>query len=161
MQSIPTFDFPVMDEKYHVELAEQINDTGYGNEPFYRAPLYPYLLAMFFRITDSSPYWSRFIQIVFGSLLPLLIYLFGLKLFDRRVAFWAATIGVLYPTFIYYDATLLITSTMVILTALLLWQLYRLQDKPTLPGFIVAGLLLGLAGLARPNILLLGPAGCG
>ena len=158
MQSIPTFDFPVMDEKYHVELAEQINDTGYGDEPFYRAPLYPYLLAMFFRITDSSPYWSRFIQIVFGSLLPLLIYLFGLKLFDRRVAFWAATIGVLYPTFIYYDATLLITSTMVILTALLLWQLYRLQDKPTLPGFIVAGLLLGLAGLARPNILLLGPA---
>jgi len=159
LESMPTFNYPIMDEKYHVEIAGKINsDEGYGDEPFYRAPLYPYFFSGLYQLTGKSLFWTRFIQIILGALLPLLIYLFGLKLFNNKVAFWATAVAVFYPTFLYYDSSLLITSLMVLLTAILVWQLYRCQENPRPFNFILAGLLLGLAGLARPNILILGPA---
>ena len=147
-----------MDEKYHVHLAEQINSPeGFPDEPFYRAPLYPYFLAFLFRVTDDSFYWSRFIQLVLGSFLPLLIYVIALGVFDRKVAVWSGFITAIYPTIMFFEATLLIESIMVLLTALLIWQLYRCQENPNIRNFIIAGVLLGTAGLARPNILMLGP----
>ena len=158
VQSMPTFNFPVMDEKYHVELSARINsDDGYGAEPFYRAPLYPYVFAFLHRITGWSLFWPRLIQVVLGSLLPVLIFLFGRKLFGNPVALSAGAVAVVYPTFLYYDVSLLITSLMILLTLLLVWQLYRCQERAGPVNFLVAGVMLGLAGLARPNILVLGP----
>jgi len=125
IQSIPTVPNPIMDERYHVELAEKINsEEGPDREPFFRAPLYQYFLAFIYDATGNSIYWSRFIQIVFGSLLPLLILLLGRELFTGKVPYVAAWIAVFYPTFIYYDSSLLITSLMVLLTTLLAWRLY-------------------------------------
>ncbi|MBN1211200.1 MAG: glycosyltransferase family 39 protein [candidate division Zixibacteria bacterium] len=158
LQVMPTSNLPIMDEKYHINLAEKINTGETDPEPFFRAPLYPYFLAGLFKITGSSLYWSRFAQAVLGSLLPLLLYLFGLMIFNRKVAFWTAALAVFYPTFLYYDTSLLITSLMVLLTLILVWQLYRTQARPQTLNFIITGVLLGLTGLARPNILLLGPA---
>ncbi len=159
IQKMPTMSFPVMDERYHVKLADQINaDTTRFSEPFFRAPLYPYFLAGLFKLTDRSFYWSRFIQIILGALLPLLIYIFGLAVFNHKIAFWSAAIAVFYPTFLYYEASLLIEALMPLLTFLLIWQLYRTQQKPSTINFVFCGVLLGLTALARPNILLLGPA---
>lgn len=160
MDSSPTSRQPIMDEKYHVHLAQQINSPeGLPDEPYYRAPLYPHMLALLLGVTDDSYYGVRLVQIILGSLLPLLVYLFGLRLFSRRIAYWAAVLSALWPTFIYYDSALLITSTMTLLTCLLVLQLFRCEDRPLkMTGFVLAGVLLGVAGLARPNILLLGPA---
>lgn len=159
LETMPTFDQPIMDEQYHLQLAERINGPdGYGDEPFYRAPLYPYLFAFLYKLTGNSLYGVRVIQIILGSFLPLLIYLLGLKIFDPKIARLASGIAVFYPTFIYFDSSLLITSMMVLLVALLVWMLYRCQSDPRPLNFVMAGVLLGLAGLARPNILLLGPA---
>jgi 4-amino-4-deoxy-L-arabinose transferase-like glycosyltransferase len=142
-----------------VELAGQINSAeGLADEPYFRAPFYPYFLSFVFGLTGESIYMTRLIQIILGSLLPVLIWVLGLKLFNRPIAYIAAGITAFYPTFIYFDSLLLITSSMVLLTTLLLWQLYRCQKRLDLKSFIFAGSLLGLAALARPNILLLGPA---
>ena len=160
VETSPTFDQPIMDERYHVHLAEQINaDDELPKEPYYRAPLYPYFLSVLFRITDESLYGVRLLQIILGSFLPILVYLLGLRLFDRRTAYWAGGVCTIYPTFIYYDNALLITSIMILLTTLLVLQLLRCETRPNrMASFVLVGLLLGLAGLARPNILLLGPA---
>ena len=124
IESIPLFQNPILDELYHLELADQINSNeGLPDEPYFRAPLYPYFLSFIYRITGESIYFSRLIQIVLGSLLPVLIWFLGTKLFDRQIALIAAGIASFYPTFIYYDSSLLITSIMVLLTTLLIWQL--------------------------------------
>lgn len=156
--SFPLLSHPVMDEHYHVVLAHQILDGGLPAEPFYRAPLYPYFLALLFTLTGGDLFVVRVIQVVLGATIPPLVYLVGLRLFNRSVALGAAIAAVFYPTLIYYDAQLLITSLMVLLTLLLTWQLLRTEESGQRHDFILAGLLLGLAGLARPNILLLGPA---
>lgn len=159
LQSMPNFDEPQMDERYHLEIANQINsEQGLPDEPFFRAPLYLYFFAEVFALTGSSFYWTRFIQILLASLIPVLILLLCNRLFNRDVALAASIITVFYPTLIYYDNSLLITSLMVLLTTALCWQLYRSERSPTVYNFIFAGVLLGLAGLARPNILLFGPA---
>ncbi len=156
--SVPTFEYPIMDEKYHVQLVQQINsESGYPDEPFYRAPLYPYFLAFLFKITDESFYWTRLVQLALGSFLALLVYVIALRLFNKRIATWSGFITALYPTLIYFEAALLIESIMPLLTLLLVWQLYRCQQTLSAIDFLVAGILLGVAGLARPNILVLGP----
>ncbi len=158
IQAMPTFSHPVMDEKYHVELAKQINSAeNLPAEPFYRAPLYPYFLAAVFRVTGGSLYGSRLIQIVLSSFLPVLIYLLGIRLFRRKTAFWASALAVFYPTLLYFDSTLLITFLIVLLSILTVMWLYRLDARKWY-HLVIAGLLLGTAGLARPNILLFGPA---
>ncbi|MFQ5454299.1 MAG: ArnT family glycosyltransferase, partial [Candidatus Zixiibacteriota bacterium] len=157
IEVMATFDAPTMDEKYHLELVQSINsDEGLPKEPFFRAPLYPLFLASLFKITNDSFYQVRLIQLIIGSFLPLLMFLLGIKLFNRKIAFWLAVIAVFYPTFIYYDVSLLITFLIVLLSVLLVWQLYRCDGKSYVQ-FIIVGILLGIAGLARPNILLLGP----
>lgn len=156
---MPTFDKPIMDEGYHIELVQQIrSDEGMTDEPYFRAPLYPYFLAFTDALTGGSFFGMRLIQIILGSFLPILVYLLGRRMFDEKIARVAAIISVFYPTFLYYDSSLLITFLMVLLTVTLLWQLHRCEEHHRLREFAIAGLLLGLAGIARPNILVLGPA---
>ena len=98
ISEIPTFDKPIMDEQYHLELAAQINsESGLPEEPYYRAPLYPYFLATVYNLTGESVYWTRLLQILLGALLPLLLYFLGLRIFNRSVAFWSAAIAAFYP----------------------------------------------------------------
>jgi len=157
ISEMPTFDNPVMDEKYHLELVEKINsDEGLAEEPFFRAPLYPYFLAFLMKLTSSSLFAVRFLQILLGSLLPLFIYLISIKLFNRSVAFWSSVVAVFYPTFIYFDASLLITFLITLLSLFLVFYLYRYNEKSFLSPLFI-GIILGIAGLARPNILLFGP----
>ena len=148
-----------MDEGYHIELAGEILDGDIiGSEPFYRAPLYPYFLAGMLALTGGNPGTVRVIQCALGALLPLLIFLIALRLFDRRVALTAAIAGAVYPTLIYYDASLLITSLMTLLCAGVILQTLRAQDNPTSGNFAALGALIGLTALARPNILFFLPA---
>jgi len=159
IRNMPAFESPVMDEKYHLDLARQINSPqGLPQEPFFRAPLYPYFLAVAYRFTSGSLFWCRFIQIAIASLMPVLILLLGLWLFSKTIAYVSGTLAVFYPTLIYYDASLLISFLEILLFALVIYQLHRCQDKPGLANFLLSGILFGLAGLARPNILLVIPA---
>lgn len=158
LQSMPTFDDPTMDEGYHLELVKQINSAeGYPDEPYFRAPLYPYLLALLFKVTGGSFFGARVIQIFLGSVLPILIYLLGRKLFTDRIALWSAAIAAVYPTFIYYDVSLLITLVEVLLsTSMVLLLAY--YDGRSHWALVLGGIALGLAGIARPTLLLFGPA---
>lgn len=156
LESIPTFSSPTMDEQYHVKLAADINRGVKQTEPFFRAPLYPFMLAKLFDLTGRSFFAVRLFQISLGSLLPVLIYLLGLRLFTYRIALIAGIIGIFYPTFLYYDNALLITFLITLLSSLLVLHLMRIDRFAPLK-FILAGLILGVAGLARPNILMFGP----
>ena len=156
IESSPLFNNPVMDEKYHLELVEKIKTNNEDKEPFFRAPLYPYFLAFLSKVTNGSLYTMRLIQILLGSMLSVLIYLMSLKFLVRKYALFAGGVSVLYPTLIYYDATLLITSLITLMSMVLVFTLYRYKPKSLLSPISV-GILLGIAGLARPNVLLFGP----
>ncbi|HSG99658.1 MAG TPA: tetratricopeptide repeat protein [candidate division Zixibacteria bacterium] len=156
---LPTFDSPLMDEGYHLELAREILDgQTLPDQPFYRAPLYPYFFAGLLYLTGENLFAVRVIQSALGALVPVLTFLLGMRLFERRVALFGGIGATFYTTFLYYDNSLLITGLMTLLAALVLLRAAQTEERPTAGNFAALGALIGLAALARPNMLFFLPA---
>jgi tetratricopeptide (TPR) repeat protein len=156
--SLPFFYAPVMDELYHDGWAQQIASGDWvGGEPFFRAPLYIYLLALTYKIFGHSFFLPRLFQIVLGSLSCVLIFLIAKKLFNRTVGVISGVIASFYAMLIYYDAQLLLDSLTVFLDLMLIHLLFRSSEKPKLLNWFFCGIVLGLSAIARPNILVFVP----
>src|SRR6187397_194262 len=49
-------------------------------------PYYAYFLAIIFQVFGDGPWAPRFVQIILGSVTPVVVYAIGTRLFTRRVA---------------------------------------------------------------------------
>ena len=154
IKNCPLFDAPIMDALYHDQWARTIaNGDWLGKEVFFRAPLYPYLLAVIYKLFGVNYYWPRIIQFVLGSLSCVLIYLITKKVFNRTIGIIAAIIAVFYGTFIYFEGELLLDSLTVFLNLCLLLWLIKTREEPKNWKWLVAGIIVGLSAITRPNIL--------
>ncbi|UCH84727.1 MAG: tetratricopeptide repeat protein [Candidatus Latescibacterota bacterium] len=157
----PLFDYPIMDGKYHHEWAKEIVAGNFwGNEVFFRAPLYPYLLAFIYKISGSSIGFAIFIQHLIGVVSASLVYLLARRLFLPAVALLAGLIAATYWPFLYFEADLLIVTLIVMLDLVALLALVlaiqRTSNRRHLL-FVVAGLAIGLSATARPSVLIFLP----
>ncbi len=156
--SLPFFSAPMMDELYHDRWAQQIASGEWiGSEPFFRAPLYVYLLALTYKIFGHGFFLPRLFQIILGSLSCVLIFLIAKKLFNRTVGVLSGISASFYAMLIYYDAQLLITSLIVFLDLVLIYLLILTAEKPKPANWFFCGIVLGLSAIARPNILVFVP----
>jgi tetratricopeptide (TPR) repeat protein len=159
MKSSPWFDTPTMDPEYHDQWAQMIlKGEDFGEGVFFRAPLYPYFLALVYKIFGHNYFMPRLIQFLIGSLSCGLVYLLGKKVFNKRTAVVAGIMASLYGVLIYFEGELLIPVLLVFLDLLLILALFRAEEKPSYKAWVLCGVLLGLSALARPNILLVGLA---
>jgi 4-amino-4-deoxy-L-arabinose transferase-like glycosyltransferase len=156
--SLPFFYALRLDELYHDIWAKRIaSGEWFGTEPFFRAPLYVYLLALTYKIFGHSLFLPRLFQIVAGSLSCVLIFLIAKKLFNRSIAALSGVIACFYAMLILYDAHLLITSLVVFLDLVLIYLLLHAGEKPKPLSWFLCGAVLGLSAIARPNILVFVP----
>ncbi len=157
----PGFDNPSVDSRWHLLWARQLAEGGWiGNSIFYRAPLYPYLLGIFFTIFGENLWLIRIGQAVLGSVTAVLVFLLGRRLFDRRIGAAAGLIWAFWATTIYYESELLIP---VLIIPLNLWAIYRLagavqQKRWNIRDALITGVIFGLSAIARPNILIVAAA---
>jgi tetratricopeptide (TPR) repeat protein len=159
MEVNPLFSNPVMDEAMHDSWARGIVSGEFpGDEPFFRAPLYYYLLALVYKVSGPGYLLPRILQALIGSLTCVLIYELGRMIFDRRTALVAGLAAAVYWIFIFFDGELLITSLAVFLNVALLLSLYKAMGSSGGLRWILPGILFGLSALARPNILVFLPA---
>jgi len=153
----PGFDEPSVDSRWHLLWARQIAAGDWlGHGVFYRAPLYPYLLATIISVLGDNLWLIRIIQALIGSATAVLVYLLGRRVFDRRIGAAASIIWALWATAIYYESEFLIP---VLIIPLNLWALYRLAGCVTdrrlnIRSALFTGLILGVSAIARPNILI-------
>ena len=156
--SLPFFSAPILDELYHDTWAQQIASGNWvGTEPFFRAPLYVYLLALTYEIFGHNLFLPRLFQIILGSLSCVLIFFIAKKLFNRSVGILSGVTASLYAMLIFYDAQLLITSLIVFLDLVVIALLLRASEKPKPLNWLLCGAVLGLSAIARPNILVFVP----
>jgi tetratricopeptide (TPR) repeat protein len=156
--SLPFFYALRLDELYHDTWARQIASGDWlGTEPFFRAPLYAYLLALTYKIFGHTLFIPRLFQILMGSLSCVLIFLIAKSLFNRFVGILSGVIAALYAMLILYDAHLLITSLAVFLDLVLMYLLLRAGKKPKPLNWFYCGIIVGFSALARPNILVFVP----
>ncbi|MCK4385107.1 MAG: tetratricopeptide repeat protein [candidate division Zixibacteria bacterium] len=159
MKNSPLFDAPLIDAKYHDQWAQTIlKGQDFAKGVFFRAPLYPYFLALVYKIFGHNFYMVRLIQFLIGSLSCVLVYLIGKKIFNPRVGRIAGMVASVYGILIYFEGELLIPVLIVFLDLVLILALFWAKAKPSYGRWIVCGGLLGLSALARPNILLVGVA---
>ncbi len=148
----PFFDLRIGDARAYHEWATRIASGDWlGKDVFYQAPLYPYFLAIIYKLFGDGPSMVRFIQAVIGAGSCALIGAAGLTLFGE----WGIVAGVLlaiYPPAIFLDGLLEKTVFVTFFTAALLMLL---AVRPFKGREFIAGIVLGLLALTRENALLL------
>jgi tetratricopeptide (TPR) repeat protein len=154
----PFFYFPMLDSEVFDRMAQQIAGGGLqDNGVFFMGPLYPLFLALIYSVFGHNLLIVTIIQAILGSVSCVLIFLIARELFNKWTAVIAAGIAVLYGMFIRYDGLILIASLSVFINVLFIYLLILFRKKPKIVTIFLAGILLGLSIIARPNIAVIIP----
>lgn len=152
----PLYRAPLVDAKIYDEWARAIAHgdlLGRAEGVFYRAPLYPYLMALVIRVLGNPLPWMAILQVGCG----LCSIYFVSRLADRiggaRAGLAAALLLALYGPMIAAESKLLATSLGLTLHLATLLMALRHAEHPRMRRGLAAGLLLGFACLVRPQWL--------
>jgi tetratricopeptide (TPR) repeat protein len=156
----PFYDLRLGDAEAYHAWARRIADGDWlGQAVFYQAPLYPYLLAVVYRLFGDSVTVVRMAQALVGASTCVLVAAAGISLFGKRGAL-AGVLLAIYAPAVFLDGLLEKSSVVAFLTAALLACLAARPERMSLRRATAAGVLLALLVLTRENALLLTvPAG--
>ncbi|MDP6540055.1 MAG: tetratricopeptide repeat protein [Planctomycetota bacterium] len=157
----PTHQQPAMDSLFHLEWARALaageEFEELAGRPFFRAPLYVWLVAGLLKLGGGSLLFVRLFQAMLGGATALLVHLVGKRAFDVRTGMLAALCAATYWVLVYFDAELLIPTLIIPLDLLAILLCLRLADAPRPGRAAAAGGVWGLSAIARPNVLLFMP----
>lgn len=148
----PFADVRLGDARAYHEWALRIADGDWlGQGVFYQAPLYPYVLAVVYKVFGDGAAILRFVQAVIGAGSCVLLAAAGMALFGE-LGVIAGVLLAIYPPAIFFDGLFEKSSLVTFFTAALL---YLLASGRTRSRAFLAGVTLGLFALTRENALLL------
>jgi 4-amino-4-deoxy-L-arabinose transferase-like glycosyltransferase len=145
--------------KYHVmavNLLDQhvfsLADAPPYPSTLFRAPGYPAFIAGVYAIAGRSVYAVRIAQFLLLGLSSIFLYLLACRIFPGRVAFAAAAVAVVHPSFVFMATTYnahLVTLALAggLFLAVHVWSR---QDRPSAAGWIVVGGLVAVMTYVRP-----------
>ena len=158
MSASPYFGAPFLDELYHLNWARDIAAGKWLRaEPFFRAPLYSFLLGIFIRIFGVNFFLIRLWQHLVGLGAVLAVYFLARRVFSRREAAIAGILAALYAPFIFFEGEMLDIFLQFLLYPLILIQTLRILKMQTILNNLALGILIGISAIARPNILIFAP----
>ncbi|HTW90861.1 MAG TPA: tetratricopeptide repeat protein [bacterium] len=179
--SDPLFFSPQMDALYHHEWALAIAaGKEFIADAYFRAPLYPYLLGIVYKLSGANQMAARIVQALIGSVGCGLVYILARQLLKPQASSpkpqassrkplksdphssllplpssltptIAGLVMAAYPLAIWYDGELLLEGTLTFLLMLGFVLLYRSRDKDR--QWWLPGIVFGLASITRPNVL--------
>jgi 4-amino-4-deoxy-L-arabinose transferase-like glycosyltransferase len=118
---------------------------------FYQSPFYAYFLGVLYRVFGDGPWAPRLLQIILGSLTPVLVYGIGTRLFTRRAGFLGALLVCLFGPLVLEEVTLSKTTPLVTIAVAGVAAYLRYGPGARAGGLALAGALTGLAvvGIAQ------------
>jgi 4-amino-4-deoxy-L-arabinose transferase-like glycosyltransferase len=155
----PLFENPQVDAQTYVKLARQIAAGTFfqtNTLSFYQPPLYPFLLAFFFKCGATRLLAFHLFQMVLGAVNCSLIYWLGRQVFNKKVGRFAGILAAVYWPLIYFDGELLVPTIFIFFALCLLICLANYFDRQSRFWLVLAGVSLGLSAISLPNILLFG-----
>ena len=150
---------PIIFNKYPYFAEKIAQGKDIGERLLDISPLY--LLVNLFSYYIYGTNWEALVifQIVIGSLNGVLIFLIGEKIFGKTTGIIAAFILILYANITIIDLTLEPESLLIFLNSLTILLLINIKDaSPSKYNYLlwlVAGMLIGLSVITKPNSLLL------
>ncbi|MCF7810944.1 tetratricopeptide repeat protein [bacterium] len=128
-----------------------------GDKTFFMSPLFPYLTGLIYAIFGSIPVRLMVFQGLMGVGTTLLIYRWGAALASRTVGLIAAAITAVYAPFIFYETTLLTSTIILFLSAIILNLAQKALFQKNTLQLLLLGVVIGLSALARPLVLIFLP----
>ncbi|HMC78192.1 MAG TPA: tetratricopeptide repeat protein, partial [Vicinamibacterales bacterium] len=122
-----------------------------GSEIFYQTPLYPYLLAVVFKLAGHSLDIVRVLQAVFGAAACALLGHAGRRFFDDRAGIIAALLLAFYPPAIFFDGLIQKSSLDIFLVTLVLALAAEFDTRRQWPWVAALGVAMGALVLNREN----------
>lgn len=154
----PFFDILPGDLSAYDRWAVRIVEQGWlGREIFYQDPLYPYFLALLYKIFGRDFFWVYLVQALLGASTATIIVLLGRRVLNATAGIIAGALFAMYGPAVYFDGLLLKVSLAAFLLTLSVYLLLRRDLQENGAGLFFAGLFLGLACLVRANFLLVIP----
>lgn len=158
------------DEPYYDHIASQLASgngftfafsawfTSIPNEPTsVQEPLYPLVLALLKILFGSDDYMSaRIFQAIIGALIPVIVVIWGEKIFSREIGILAGGILAFYPPLIYFGRLLMTEAlyTLLLIGAISIISTHIQSKKRT---NWLGGLIFGSACLTRSVLLVFSP----
>ena len=150
----PFFDHLDLDSKFYDTWAKQIAAGDWiGSEVFFMGPLYPYFLAVIYKIAGTSLLAVKIVQGLVGGLTAGGIFLLGKAAFSRAAGLIAGLIAVFYVPFIFYDSAILLPVLATCLNTFMLYFLVTGITRNRPRAFLAAGLLAGISAAGNASVL--------
>jgi 4-amino-4-deoxy-L-arabinose transferase-like glycosyltransferase len=155
--ALPILNGPAFDSLVYLRQAAAVHAGQFGDASLLGfSPLYGYVLAASGAPDDLVR--IVVVQFLLGSVNLVLIYQIGVQLFDRRAALISAWLYLGYGLLVFYETKILaeilgLTLSLGTLALLTSSEFGRGRMREA----ICAGALMGLAALARPNVIVVMP----
>jgi len=130
---------------------------AYGGEDFptiRRGPIYPYFLASIYLVFGHNYDIVRVFQATLDSVTAIILFLIGVSIFGRKVAYTASLIYALYFPAIANTSVLYMESLLTFLLAVTVLLLVKVLRGKELKWPICLGFMLGITTLCRPITIL-------
>ena len=138
---------PSDDVIYYQNWAKIIATTdGLGTSAFSGMPLFPYYLALLFRICLGHWFAVNILNLALGALNCVLLYILAKKVFSMRVAMLTGLLAATNFILIYYDWLLMPVTLLISLSIFILLTLSDENPKSFKEWFLL-GIFIGLAAL--------------
>jgi tetratricopeptide (TPR) repeat protein len=137
-----------------IALRNTVTFAGHPAPVFPLPPLYIYVLALLLKVSGGSVIVVRTIQILLGTTGVALLSATARRWYAESAAWWTLMGGAFFGLASFFELLLLPAALDPFLTALDVYGLARACDRNTTSAWAVAGAILGLHALNRPNVLI-------
>ena len=159
-------DEPILFFKYPYFADKLCQGKDIGERLVDLSPFYLYFLTLFKKIFGADWAFVKIIQAFLGSLISLLIFSLGFRLFQKTAGLLAAIIYALYGNVIILESTLEPTVFIILFNLLAIYFLLLAKDNfrsspQSMALTLIGGFFVGLSIITKPNALLFLPLGIG
>lgn len=129
--------------------------TARGDQPFFQAPLYPYVLGGIFALFGNALTLVRVLQSVLGALAAVLVAAGTRRFASERAGWIAGALAALYAPAVWYDLQIEKTSLTTSISAALFFLMVTRDPRRRIGTALAAGIALGALVLLRQNAAVL------
>ena len=150
---------PLLDSETYHDWAVRLVAGDWGwNETYWMGPLYPHFLAFVYLVFGVGGPAALIIQLGMSLMNIWLVYRFARNLLpddNGGTALLGTALFAFYGAPVFYAGNLLMATLVTTLFLLTGLRAIRAANNPTLGNWLILGVMTGLTGLARGNVLLL------
>ena len=144
-----------IDAKFHYLWAKSIAGGDIlGHEAFFRAPFYPYFLALNYLIFGGRLLGIVIMQNIIGILSMLLVFKLARDIFGFKSAAICMILYLFTFDFVFFESELLLDFMLVFFLPLVFLVVFKAESKNRRVLWFIAGIILGLATATRPTVLI-------